>query len=134
VSIVHYTTQRRREEILDILFFMHGDGFKVGKNLLCDVMGTVNIGRGVHIGDGVNLAGNIEVGNNVDIENRVLLQGLGHRMLASERRLCQDKRGHICEWTVPSFIKIASGVTLKNGTKVASGLVDKDTEPGEIIR
>ena len=65
--------ERRKQEILDILFPLHGKNLQVGDNLACDIMGSVELGDNVTIGDNVSLAGNISVGDNVKIGNDVVL-------------------------------------------------------------
>lgn len=129
------TTFSRKKEILDILFFMHGDGIVVGNNFICDIMGTVRLGSKVKIGNGVSLAGNIEICNNTTIHDNVLIQGIGHRVVFDQRHLGNDENGNICEINVPTFIKIASGVKIAKGTKIAGNtFVSNSTNENEIIK
>lgn len=124
----------RKKEILDILFFMHGTNLQVGDSLFCDVLGTVKVGNNVRIGNNVALCGNIELSDNVILQDNCLLQAIGHRVFADERKLTNDENGNICEFNVPSFIRIVNNIILAKGTKVAKGIVNYNTTENEIIR
>lgn len=128
-------TIKRRKEILDILFPLHGKNLKVGDDLYVDCIGTVNIGDYVTIGDHVTLNGNISIGRKVRIKNGVTLQATGHRIHYMGRRLGKDENGKICEISVPGFIEIESKRTLAFGTKVLPNKkVAVNTRKGELYR
>ena len=111
------TTIERKKEILDIVFFMHGNDLQVGDSLYVDIIGTVKIGNNVHIGNGTSFCGNIEIGDNVNIEDNCLMQAIGHKVHYLGRKLTRDENGRICEFNVPSFIKIVNGISSLNSNK-----------------
>ena len=125
---------RRRKEILDILFPLHGSNLRVGKDIYVDCIGTVKIGSDVAIGDHSSLAGNIFIGNNVTLGNGVTLQTTGHEIDYKKRHISTDENGNLCEISTPSFIVINPGIILADGTKVLPGqIVDRNSEKDEFI-
>ncbi len=125
-------TPKRRQEILDIIFYKHGKNLEVGKELNVDIMGQVEIGDNVVIGDRVALNGNISIGNNVIIKNDVLLQSIGHFMYYKDRHLPED--GTMYEANTSGGIYICDNVVLANGTKVLpNARVNKNTEENQLV-
>ena len=124
--------QKRKQEILDILFPVHGKNLKVGNNLMCDVMGSVELGDNVTIGDNVSLAGNISVGDNVKIGNDVVLQGIGHNVYFEDRRL--PANGPMREDNTSAGIFVCNNLNLADGTLVGPNVwLNHNTEKDELV-
>jgi acetyltransferase-like isoleucine patch superfamily enzyme len=126
---------RRRKEILDILFPIHGNNLIVGDDIFVDCIGTVKIGSNVKIGNNPVLAGNITISDNVTIGNNVILQTTGHEINYKGRRLSADANGNLCEISVPGYILIKPELFLRDGTKVIPNqVVSHNSEVGEILK
>lgn len=124
---------RRRKEILDALFPLHGDNLVVGDDIFVDCIGTVKIGNDVTIGNSSTLAGNITIGDGVIIGNNVTLQTTGHEIYYEGRKL-NNKNGVLCVTSTPGFIIISPYIVLADGTKVIPDkYVRRNTKEGELI-
>jgi len=80
-------TPERRNEIIDLLFPIHGKNINIGKNFFLDLAGTVSLGDDVTIGDNVALGGLVRIGNGVHIGNGCLLFGSNHPTSAKKRKV-----------------------------------------------
>ena len=124
--------ERRKQEILDILFPLHGKNLQVGDNLACDIMGSVELGDNVTIGDNVSLAGNISVGDNVKIGNDVVLQCIGHNMFYLDRYL--PEKGPMREDNTSAGIFVCGNTMLADGTLVGPNVwLNHNTQTGELV-
>ncbi|MBO4726395.1 MAG: hypothetical protein J5598_02215, partial [Clostridia bacterium] len=74
------TTATRRQEIIDMLFPIRGENFKVGQGLFVDVLGLAKIGKNVKVGDNAFFAGNVVFGDNVSAGANLICAGIGHEL------------------------------------------------------
>ena len=116
------TTDKRRHEIIDILFPLKGKNFKIGQGLFVDVLGLAKIGENVQVGDNAFFAGNITIGDNVCIGVNSVFAGIGHGLPAHGRRFrnFQGAYGEVCE---VGKIQIANNVDVGNDCTFAPGAV-----------
>lgn len=129
-----FTTMRRKRQIINLLFPLHGENIHVGNDLFVDCIGTVKLGSNVLIGNHSSLAGNITIGDNVIIGNNVVLQTTGHEIFYKGRRLSFDEAGNMCEISTPGYIIIKSNVLINDGTLVIPNhTISKNTSKNEII-
>lgn len=79
-------SQKRREEILDLLFPLGHEGFESGTTLFLDLLGSVRLGKNVCFGEGVSCYGCISVGDEVNVGTGALLIASGHPLESKLRR------------------------------------------------
>lgn len=110
--------QKRKEEILDILFVNHGKNLKVGKGIHIDLIGTVLIGEDVKIGENVSLGGNIIIEDGAEIGNNSILFASGHSLIAKERKAKFSLRKGMYENAEYDFIKVRKNVKIANNVVI----------------
>lgn len=125
---------RRRKQILNELFPLHGSNLVVGDDIFVDCIGTVKIGNDVTIGNSPTLNGNITIGDRVKIGDNVTLQTTGHEINYRGRRLSMDAGGNLCEMSTPGYIIIMPELVLADGTKVIPNqTVRRNTNRDELV-
>lgn len=121
------TSTKRKEEIIDILFPIKGENFRVGKNLFVDLLGSVVVGDNVCIGDGAILGGNISIGDNVKVGENVCLFATGHSLYYQNRKVGFSLNRGLYEITFSGFINIKSNLIIGNNVVVAPNtVIDKN--------
>jgi len=116
------TTQKRKQEILDILFFGHGKNLKVGKDLFVDFIGQTKVGGDVIIGDGCYFGGNIEIGNKCSIGSHNCFAGIGHPMQSTGRSLQMTEHGPYVASTIGS-IKMPDNTKIGNHNLISPNVI-----------
>ena len=123
------TPQKRKDEIIDILFPCHGKNLKIGTDLFVDLLGTTILGDNVTIGDHVYLAGNVLIENNVTVGDNVLLYATGHSLQAKERHVGFSITKGMFEYSQASMIELQSDITIGNDCIIVPGTVVSKSIP-----
>lgn len=127
------TTEERKKEILDILFYNHGANLKVGKNLYVDLLGLIKVGDNVTIGDDLCISGNIMIGDNVKIGNNVSLFSTGHGLAANERKVGFSLVRGLYEFSTSDSLLIKNDVVIGDNVAVApKAVVDKNVKANSL--
>lgn len=123
------TSSERKQQILDIIFPIHGKNFTVGGNLYVDLLGTTIVGDNVTIGDGVCIAGNVQLKDNVKVGNDVSLFASGHELLSKCRKPRFSLKNGIYEYTKSDVITVEPNIEIENGTVVVPSTIVKQNIP-----
>ena len=121
------TTYQRKQEILDILFPIHGENFSAKSGLFVDMLGMAKVGNNVHLGKNNFIAGNVIFGDNVTVGDNNYFAGFGHEVYYEGRKLQQfhDVFGEICtvgSITVDDNIKIGDNCTIAPNTHITRNI------------
>lgn len=116
------TTGQRRHEIINILFPIRGENFRVGHGIFVDILGLAKIGNNVQIGNNAFFAGNVIVGDNVRAGSNLVFAGIGHELPADLRHIreYQGVNGEVCEI---GKIQIAKNINIGNDCTFAPGSI-----------
>lgn len=110
-------TEEERNDIIDVLFPIHGENIQIGRNFFLDLAGTVSLGDNVKIGDDVAIGGLVRIESNVEIGSRCLLFGSNHPISAKKRKMGFNKGLGL---SIPiAYVPI----NIREGSKIAANAV-----------
>lgn len=126
-------TEDEKQDIIDVLFPLHGKNIKIGKNFFLDLAGTVSLGDDVTIGDNVSIGGLVRIESGVSIGNGCLLFGSNHPLSPKTRKVGWNKGLGLSIPIAYVPIHIRGGVNLGKDSVIAPKADIKTSVPEEAL-